>query len=316
MNGNEYRRELAELAKHINSKESVSIRIKQLEDESWNLEKKIRQLEKAYNKEQKDVSELEKMGFSKLFFEIINRYDIKLEKEKREAMFALAKYETAKKEYESVNNDLDKMRVELLKIDSSQRIYDEKYAGYKQYLRSINNTESAKLLLMESKVQGMYYKKRDYMNVLGYCDLIKKLCSEVKDEVKGAKFWNNVDLFFQKSFYIYEAKYSKLDNGQQKICEIEVYLGKIRNVLSSSYEIPNYLRTSLNENKFADCLYSNIATHNDVENNISDSVAELNMVDSMIDDICLEVKHELDKMEIKIKDLENEREKLIKECGI
>ena len=125
----------------------------------WNLEKKLNELKKEADKEQADVSNLEKMGFSKLFFEIINKYNIK--------------FETAKKEYDDVNRDLDKMRVELLKINSSQRIYDEKYAEYRKYLISIHSRESDALLLMEAKIKGLYSRNNDLLSGLAYCEMIK-----------------------------------------------------------------------------------------------------------------------------------------------
>lgn len=316
MNGNDYRKELAELAQHINSKEDISMKIKHLEDEAWNLEKKLNELKKEADKEQADVSNLEKMGFSKLFFEIINKYNIKLEKEKREAMLALAKYETAKKEYDDVNRDLDKMRVELLKINSSQRIYDEKYAEYRKYLISIHSRESDALLLMEAKIKGLYSRNNDLLSGLAYCEMIKSLCSQVKSEVKDARFWNNLDLFIRRSYLVYEAKYDSLDSGQQKISEIQVYLNKLRSIVSTSIEIPNLLRTPLNDNKFSDAVYSNLITHGDIDDNIRSSVSEINMVESLVDEIYVEIQHQSEKTKAKIADFEEQKEELIKNSNL
>lgn len=64
MNGKEYREELMELGKFISSKEQIAGKIKQLENESWELEKKMKALKEVSDKEQEDVSELEKAGFT------------------------------------------------------------------------------------------------------------------------------------------------------------------------------------------------------------------------------------------------------------
>ena len=166
MDARDYRKELIELGNFISSKEQIEDKIKQLEDESWELEKKIKNLKTEYDKEQSDVSGLEKMGFSKFFFEMINKYDKKMEKEKKEALAALAKYEAAKSEYESVNFELDKMRVELLKIDSVKRKYDEKYLSYNVYKKAIKNINSneAKYVKEAIEIDGneINFKKQAY----------------------------------------------------------------------------------------------------------------------------------------------------------
>ncbi len=221
MNGKEYREELMELGKFISSKEQIAGKIKQLENESWELEKKMKALKEVSDKEQEDVSELEKAGFTKLLYHIINKYDEKMDKEKREAIAALAKYETAKNEYQSVNTELDKMRVELLKIDSAKRSYDEKYSKYKEYLKSINSREADNILLIEAKLEGYYRQKQNYTKALGYCEGIVTMCDDLKKDLKGAKLWNNIDMFISGSYVIHTSKYEKLDRGQKKIEDLQ-----------------------------------------------------------------------------------------------
>ena len=313
MDVKDYRKELIELGNFISSKEQIEDKIKQLEDESWELEKKIKNLKSKYDKEQSDVSGLEKMGFSKFFFEMINKYDKKMEKEKKEALAALAKYETAKNEYESVNSELDKMRVELLKIDSAKRKYDEKYLSYKEYLRGINSREADRILLLETRIEGFYGKRQNYIKALEYCELILALCTELKDNLKSAKFWNNIDMLVGRSYIVHMSKYDSLDNGQRKISEMQVYINKLRNIVSTFYDVPNYLRTSLNDNKFADCLFDNIVTDGDIDDKITTSVSEIDMVKSMVEQISVELKHEKEKVDENIITLENQRDELMNE---
>lgn len=154
-------------------------------------------------------------------YHIINKYDEKMDKEKREAIAALAKYETAKNEYQSVNTELDKMRVELLKIDSAKRSYDEKYSKYKEYLKSINSREADNILLIEAKLEGYYRQKQNYTKALGYCEGIVTMCDDLKKDLKGAKLWNNIDMFISGSYVIHTSKYEKLDRGQKKIEDLQ-----------------------------------------------------------------------------------------------
>lgn len=316
MNGKEYREELMELGKFISSKEQIAGKIKQLENESWELEKKMKALKKVSDKEQEDVSELEKAGFTKLLYHVINKYDEKMEKEKREAIAAQAKYETAKNEYQSVNTELDKMRVELLKIDSAKRSYDEKYSKYKEYLKSINSREADNILLIEAKLEGYFRQKQNYTKALGYCEGIVTMCDDLKKDLKGAKLWNNIDMFISGSYVIHTSKYEKLDRGQKKIENLQIYINGLRNLISTSYEMPNYLRTSINDNKFADCMYDNLITDGEVHDKINTSVSEVEMVKARIDQISVELKHESDKLDTSISRLEKEREELMADSDI
>ena len=83
--------------------------------------------------------------------------------------------------------------------------------------------------------------------------------------------------------------------------------------MTISYDVPNYLRTSLNDNKFADCLFDNIVTDGDIDDKITTSVSEIDMVKSMVEQISVELKHEKEKVDENIITLENQRDELMNE---
>ena len=80
----------------------------------------MKALKEVSDKEQEDVSELEKAGFTKLLYHIINKYDEKMDKEKREAIAALAKYETAKNDgevHDKISTSVSEVEMVKARID-------------------------------------------------------------------------------------------------------------------------------------------------------------------------------------------------------
>ena len=118
-----YHERLQELSDKIEWKDRLTRKLENLERQQRQLKVKVYDLEAIKIKEQKDVDKLEGRSLATFIYMFAKNKAEKLEFEKREAYEAAVKYDSAKNELESVEEDITRYKEELNQIQN----YEEEY---------------------------------------------------------------------------------------------------------------------------------------------------------------------------------------------
>ena len=116
---------IKELRSKIDRRKHLENMTENLQSQYNNLLIKCDELYAGWNKEENDVLTIEEGGITSFFLDLFGKKEEKLDKERREAYAAKAKYDSAEREKQSLKYDLDRYTAEL---DSLQNA-DEEYAA-------------------------------------------------------------------------------------------------------------------------------------------------------------------------------------------
>ncbi len=87
-----------------------------LKREKAPIERKANALYEMLRKENLDVDKLEKMSFQKMVYSLISQLVERTEKEKKEALAAKLKYDTAKNDLDDIQKRLDERKADQKKL--------------------------------------------------------------------------------------------------------------------------------------------------------------------------------------------------------
>ncbi len=120
----ELNEKLITLKQQLSKRNSLEKMRNSLEQRRADLEVKLSDLDAAMKKEQRDVEKLERGGVVSFFYSVTGKKEQKLEKERNEADEALKNYDSVKKEYDAItenighyNTELDKLIERRLQLD-------------------------------------------------------------------------------------------------------------------------------------------------------------------------------------------------------
>ncbi|MBQ8194629.1 MAG: hypothetical protein IJZ47_04605 [Oscillospiraceae bacterium] len=120
----ELNEKLITLKQQLSKRNSLEKMRNSLEQRRADLEVKLSDLDAAMKKEQRDVEKLESGGVVSFFYSVTGKKEQKLEKERNEADEALKNYDSVKKEYDAItenighyNTELDKLIERRLQLD-------------------------------------------------------------------------------------------------------------------------------------------------------------------------------------------------------
>ncbi len=120
----ELNEKLITLKQQLSKRNSLEKMRNSLEQRRADLEVKLSDLDAAMKKEQRDVEKLERGGVVSFFYSVTGKKEQKLEKERYEADEALKNYDSVKKEYDAItenighyNTELDKLIERRLQLD-------------------------------------------------------------------------------------------------------------------------------------------------------------------------------------------------------
>ena len=122
---NYYDSELQRLQSEIMEKQRTDAKLSDLFLQQSDLQKRTEELEKIMRREQDDVDRLNSRGLTAFFYRATGKIGEKLTKEEAEAYAAAVKYEAAKNELQSVNDDIDYCQRRLSELQGCEKQYEK-----------------------------------------------------------------------------------------------------------------------------------------------------------------------------------------------
>ena len=192
---------------------------------------KVRQLREAANREQYDVTELEGLSFASIWAKISGNFDEKLNKEKKEAFAAAAKYESARRELENIQEDIRRLADELQELEAVESEYKQVLKEKREALAVAGDETAKEILELEQRIAYLHIQKAELDEAYIAGSKAMDVARSIADSLRSASGWATWDLL-GGGLIADIAKHSHMNDAQQEIGTLQNALRRFRTELA------------------------------------------------------------------------------------
>lgn len=182
---------------------------KQLEEKSSELNSFLQ----IMKKEQKDVEALEGLSISSILSKVSGSYDEKFKRESEE-------YLLAKIRYDEQNTNILNLKKEMERQQNEIRALENEHARLKEHILISYPEGIALSSEIEAKKKELFYVRKELVEAINAVENVVSLTLDAENKLSSAKSWSTYDTFFGGGIIGDLVKYSKLDEANQHIAEI------------------------------------------------------------------------------------------------
>ena len=273
---------LLELQQKIASKPSLEAKLRELQDQKYEFDRKVTSLRVALREEQADVEKLEGRSLANYFFQVVGRLDDKLTKERQEAYAARVKLDAAERELAGIEADMEEIYAQLADVRRAQEQYDAALSQKRYDLRASDTPEGQKIRDMEQKLAALQSYKQEIREAINAGSSARGAVDRVLQELDSARNWNTWDTFGGGGIITHMAKHSHLDSAQDLTEELQRRLRKFKTELAdiqitadTQVNIEGFLR-------FADYFFDGLFVDWSVGSRINESISSVSSTRSKI----------------------------------
>lgn len=281
----------------------------ELTEQRSSLLDQVSKLKEASIKEQADVDKLEGGSLAAFFYNVIGKMDEKLTKEREEAYAAAVKYDTANKELQAVEADLEKNEKELDGLKGCEKQYEELLLSKKEVMKNSGHWAMEKVFEFEQRITYLNNQDKELEEAIAEGRRAADMAEGVLSSLKSAESWGTFDVL--GGGIIADAlKYDELNNAQMQIENLQEQLRRFRTEL-----VDVTLDSEMNVNidsflQFADWFWDNIFTdwavldkiHNS-QNQVENTRCQIELVMQKLQGMKDEACAEREKVEAKLEEL-------------
>lgn len=283
-------RELYEL---VCEKKSIQLKLDELNKQKTQLNDKTVMLKSQYEKEQKDVDNLENNTLSKFFYNLTGKLDEKLDKETREMLTAKGIYDNAVFQLNNINTDIAKYEKRISELSDCEKQYEE---AAKLKLDEMKGT-NPEIVNIQIELARSANKLKEIREAVQAGNIAYAKAQEVSRELGKADNWAMFDIF-GGGLIADMVKYDHMDKAQQLVNEMHSYMAAFKTELT---DINMSVRVDAAVDGLlmaADYFFDNIFTDAAVQNKIQKATEQVNSIIFAINDALYNL-NEMEKSETK-----------------
>ena len=192
---------------------------------------KVKQMQEAANSEQYDVNELESLSFASIWAKISGDFDEKLNKEKKEAFAAAAKYESARRELENIQADIRRLADELQGLEAVEAEYKQVLKEKREALTAFGDETAKNILELEQRIAYLHVQKRELEEAYEAGGRAMDVADGIADSLDSASGWATWDLL-GGGLLADIAKHSHMNDAQRGVEQLQMALRNFRTELA------------------------------------------------------------------------------------
>ncbi len=227
-----------------------------LAQEAALLERK-EQLKEILLREEKDVERLEKPGLSVLFYQITGQMESVLDKERREAYAARAKYDTVRRELEAIREDIQETREDLQDLSQCEDIYARKLEEKRKSLEQHMDSCGTALLEKEALLAHMTQQAQELEEAIVAGTSALRMMADLQQHLHTAKDWNSLSTS-PAAFLADHARQEKLQEAREAVIQMQILMQRFNKELSDVDIRPKLQGSITRMLQFADELHGDI----------------------------------------------------------
>lgn len=275
------RRELKELSGKMERKNKIESMLVSLKQEEIELTEKEHELRSIFNKENNDVERLEKTTATSIFYSILGKKEIQLEKELQEAMAAKLKYDAVVSQKEHCCSREKILIKEQQELNGCDHRFQHVFGEIQVLLH--NNTQYAeKLCYLERQLGEVTNQLKEIVEAVAVGNACIKEIKSIEESLSNAEGWGTWDLM-GGGMISAMAKHSELDKAQTSAEHLQVLLSTFRTELADVKIYENMEQVNIDGFlRFADYFFDGLIADWSVLSRIHDSQRSVSQVENQI----------------------------------
>lgn len=223
------------------------------------MEALLPQLDEAREDEMADVERMESGGLTRFFYSVLGKTEEKLEKERQEAWEAETKYQDALRTLQNLYKENEDISASLSVLQNVENQYRQAFSQKRQMLLSADTPEGRRLRDLEEDARQLKGLRREVQEAMDAGQQVMDQIQRIEASIRSASNWGMVDMF-SDSFISDVAKYSKMDDAQSQLRELNRLLRDYARELKDLDVHMNISADLGGGMRFADIFFDNFLT--------------------------------------------------------
>ena len=215
-----YDEELKKLQEQVARKASNTAKLQELIRQREALLRRTEALRGAMYREQADVDRLEQSSLSSMVYRLLGTREERLDKEKREALAARAKYDAALRELQLVEQDVQWYEDALRGIGACEQRYEALRREKLAAIKASGSAAAVRILEIEKIIVALQCQKREIREAIDAGAAAFDTAQGIQDSLHSAEGWGTFDLL-GGGILTDIAKHSHLDQAQAQIQQLQ-----------------------------------------------------------------------------------------------
>ncbi|MGO4110059.1 hypothetical protein [Paenibacillus sp. YAF4_2] len=271
----EWNEELESLRERASEREYLERRSDQLDRMLRNARTQISKLTAEHDREQEDVTRLERKSWANLFHSIMGNKKERLEIERKEALAVALKLQEAQPAIIKLEQEILEISTKLAAVHEAMNAYKQVLLQKEQFLRSGDSTASGHLSELDESLFREQTDMKELREAASACRKLVEALSNASVKLDSAKDWGTYDMLGGGALST-SIKHSRMDEAQDYIHEAQHHLRQLQielNDLKHTADLSVELGTM---DKFADYFFDHLITDWIVQNQIKSSISDVN----------------------------------------
>lgn len=284
---------LKELQAQVQRKQKLQAELLSLQEQLSEVERRGVALSVTLEKEQTDVERLTKNGITALFYTMLGKREEMLEKERREAYAAAARYEAAKQEHRQLQAELAAAEEEFAALQGCEAQFEQALRQRLQQLKQADPVNGQRVAELEQQMQKLQNRAKELREAVSAGERALNVACQVQDELSDAENWGTWDMLGGSGLITQMAKHDHLEQAQQKVQLLQSCLHRFKTELADvSIRVDVQARVD-GFLGFADWFFDGLFVDWAVQNRIYQAQEQMDRTVSQIEDTL----HSLHRME-------------------
>jgi len=277
---------------HLSELRDRVLMLPTLENRMMHLQKEIRTAEdevagllRGYERERRDVEQIQKESLSSFMFKVIGKYEDKLEKERREEIDAKLAYDRAVTRRDSLVREKEELSSRISVLRGEERTYQtELEIRRRELANKFTGPEGARYAELENERKEIVSQITEIKEALSAAARVKSTAQEAFESLKSAEGWATYDAFTRGGIFSHIAKYSHIDSAEQSFHTLSSQLRDLKSELSDVHGLTvSGLSEISSVQRTVDFWFDNIFTDLSVRGQIKDNAGEISRLLGAID---------------------------------
>ena len=226
-----YNEELRKLQEKMAQKGSFEAKLHELYGQREALLRRAQELETIMYREQADVDRMENTSLSSVLYSFLGKKEEKLDKEKREALAAKAKYDAALREVQAVEQDVRWYEDALRDMEGCRQRYEQLLREKREAVKASGSAAAVRLMELEKSVVGLQCQQKEIREALAAGAQALQTAEGILGSLNSAEGWGTFDLL-GGGLLTDIAKHGHLDRAQAQTQQLQGDLRRFKTELA------------------------------------------------------------------------------------
>lgn len=307
---NDLNRKIEEAQQGMLRLQKIKSMLSELNTQKISLTKKVSALKTKLEMEELDVDKLEGKSISHLFHTILGKFDVYLEKERKEALEAQLKYNQAVRDLETIKDQVTNLYSEMSQYESCAGNYHALYKMKKEMLLKSGSNVADKILMLSDQINIINNHIKEIIEAInaGY-KVISHLDSAI-DSLKSAENWGTWDML-GGGLLTDIVKHSRIDGATNEVEESQKALLQFRTELAD-VRITNNIGIEISEfSNFADFFFDGLIADWNMQSKIEKSLENVTETRNQVQLVLSKLKSMKNEDALQVEQLEKKMSELI-----